>query len=227
MARCRVKRLNSTTILYLATDTGRRDSFSVDLTQSEAVTAPSVKFRLSKPSTRELEAIIRKARSSSAPGPNGVPYKVYKNCPLTSQLLIALLKKVWSTGCVPQDWQVAEGCLIPKISNSKAIGDFRHISLLNVEGKLFFAALARRLQDYLFRNGYINQRIQKGATRGCPGVLEHVASLFTMVSDARKDKKTLHVVFCDIANAFGSVPHRVNLRGASTLSCPPEGLLSA
>ena len=78
-----------------------------------------------------------------------------------------------------------------------------------MEGKHFFATLARRLQDYLSRNGYINQRIQKGATPGCPGALEHVASLFTMVSDARKDKKTLHVVFCDISNAFGSVPHRV------------------
>ena len=34
---------------------------------------------VSPPRWKEVEAVVRKAKASSAPGPNGVPYRVYKN----------------------------------------------------------------------------------------------------------------------------------------------------
>lgn len=42
---------------------------------------PTVDFNVKEPRLSEVEEVVRRARSSSAPGPSGVPYKVYKNCP--------------------------------------------------------------------------------------------------------------------------------------------------
>lgn len=43
---------------------------------------PTKEFDTREPLLKEVQEVVRKARSSSAPGPSGVPYKVYKNCPL-------------------------------------------------------------------------------------------------------------------------------------------------
>ena len=59
-----------------------------------------------------------------------------------------------------RDWNVANGVYIPKEQNSSDIGQFRPISLLNVEGKMFFAVLAKRLTRYLLSNGYVDSAVQ-------------------------------------------------------------------
>lgn len=38
---------------------------------------PSSEFDLSDPKWKEIKEVLRKARTSSAPGPNGIPYIVY------------------------------------------------------------------------------------------------------------------------------------------------------
>ena len=46
-------------------------------------------------------------------------------------------------------WRYVEGVWIPKEEESKNISQFRTISLLSVEGKVFFSIVARHLPDYL------------------------------------------------------------------------------
>ncbi|GFN92422.1 reverse transcriptase [Plakobranchus ocellatus] len=42
---------------------------------------PGIKFDSKHPSLQEVIAVVNKARAKSAPGPNGVPYLLYKRCP--------------------------------------------------------------------------------------------------------------------------------------------------
>ena len=42
---------------------------------------PEVQFDMSELQLKEVREVVRKARASSAPGPSGTSYKVYKNCP--------------------------------------------------------------------------------------------------------------------------------------------------
>ena len=42
----------------------------------------------SEQSFGEVKDVVKKARTASAPGPNAIPYKVYKMCPL-------LLRRLW------------------------------------------------------------------------------------------------------------------------------------
>jgi len=42
---------------------------------------PEVPFDMKEPALYEIKELLKKTRSKSAPGPNGIPYKLYKNCP--------------------------------------------------------------------------------------------------------------------------------------------------
>ena len=58
--------------------------------------------------------------------------------------------------------------LIPKEKDATDISQFQPISLLNVEGKIFFSIIAQRLSTYLERNKYIDISVQKaGIMAGC------------------------------------------------------------
>ena len=64
-------------------------------------------------------------------------------------------------------WFSAEGCFIPKEKNASKMGQFRTISLLNVEGKLFLAVLARRMTNYMLENKYIDISVRREACQEC------------------------------------------------------------
>lgn len=84
--------------------------------------------------------------------------------------------------------------------DSSTISQFRQISLLNVEGKLSSVSV---------KNNLIDTSVQKTEIGGFSGCLEHAKIIWHHVQTAKKEKKDLHVVFLDLANAFGSVPHEI------------------
>ncbi|GFN88311.1 reverse transcriptase [Plakobranchus ocellatus] len=114
----------------------------------------------------------------------------------------------------------AEKVYIPKEQESKLINQFRPISLLNVEGKIFFSVMASRLTKYLTENGYINTSVQKGGIPGVSGCLEHA----TMIWEAIQ-RSTLPLLIDRLRDFFGlnSILHhdikssrRVNIRLVSS-----------
>ncbi|XP_067284127.1 uncharacterized protein [Pseudorasbora parva] len=171
--------------------------------------APTLDFDRKEPSWKEIQEVIKTARASSAPGPSGVPYKVYKNCPKLLHRLWKILKVIWRRGKVAQQWRFAEGVWIPKEEESKTIDQFRNISLLSVEGKIFFSIVARRLTDYLLRNSYIDTSVQKGGIPKVPGCLEHTGVVTQLIREARENKGDLVVLWLDLTNAYGSIPHKL------------------
>ncbi|CAC5423517.1 unnamed protein product [Mytilus coruscus] len=53
---------------------------------------PEQAFDESPPKLKEAVDVIKKGRAASAPGPNGVPYKVYKNCQRITRRLWKLIR---------------------------------------------------------------------------------------------------------------------------------------
>lgn len=170
---------------------------------------PTKDFDNKEPLLREVEEVVRRARSSSAPGPSGVPYKVYKYCPLLLRRLWKILRVIWRRGKVAKQWRFAEGVWIPKEEGSRTIDQFRIISLLSVEGKVFFSIVARRLADFLSSNNYIDTSVQKGGISGVPGCLEHTGVVTQLIREARENNGDLTVLWLDLANAYGSIPHKL------------------
>ena len=137
-----------------------------------------------------------------------MPYKLYKRCPRLLHRLWKILRVIWRRGKVAQQWRFAEGVWIPKEENAKNIEQFRTISLLSVEGKIFFAILSRRLTEFLLKNEYIDTSVQKGGIPKVPGCLEHTGVVTQLIREAREGKGDLAVLWLDLTNAYGSIPHK-------------------
>ena len=58
---------------------------------------------------------------------------------VVAKLLCANIRELWKRNMISDAWREAEGVFIPKEEDAKTVEKFRTISLLNVEGKLFFS----------------------------------------------------------------------------------------
>ena len=123
--------------------------------------------------------------------------------------LTVLLQQVSKKGLVPQEWCLVDGIWIPEEMQLKGITNFRLISLLNVEEEIFFGVLARRMTNFLMSNLYINTSVQKAGIPGFPGCLGHSQMIWNSILSAKRDKTELHVMWLDLANAYGSVLHHL------------------
>eukprot|EP00064_Thunnus_orientalis_P013279 superscaffoldBa00002137_g13316 len=124
---------------------------------------PTKVFDTREPLLKEVQEIVRKARSSYAPGPSGFPYKVYKYCPLLLKRLWKILRVIWRREKVVLQWS----------------------------------------------NNYIDASVQKGGISGVPGCLEHTGVVTQLIREARENKGDLTVLWLDLANAYGSIPHKM------------------
>jgi len=92
-------------------------------------------FNIMPPKLSEVRQVVEMARSSSVPGANGIPYKLYKNYPKVLDMPWYFMRTAWKKQLIQFEWQRAVAVFIPKEVNSKDISQFRNIALLNVEGK--------------------------------------------------------------------------------------------
>ena len=58
-------------------------------------TAPGVPFDLSDMKKKEVDDFVKKARSKSSPGNDGISYKMYKHCPKLRKQLFLLLRHMF------------------------------------------------------------------------------------------------------------------------------------
>ncbi len=82
---------------------------------------PATQFNISGPTLKEVKDTVMAARSSSTPGPSGVPYRVYKQCPKLLVRLWKILKVFRQRGKAAPQWRSAEGIWIPKEENASTI----------------------------------------------------------------------------------------------------------
>ena len=106
-------------------------------------------------------------------------------------------------------WHQAEGCFIPKEENSETLKQFRTIILLNIEGKIFLAVLAKRMTTYMLDNKYIDIAVQNGGVPGVSGCVDHTSVLTQIIREAKEMKGELAVIWLDLAHAYGSMPHKL------------------
>ena len=169
-------------------------------------------FNTSKFNFSVFMRILNSRRNSSSPGINMIPYRVYKKCPQICSFLFKIFGLCLKHCFVPVQCRVATEVYIPKAKppNPINIKDFRPISLLNVEGKLFFSLVSNRLENHIISNNkLINSSIQKGCMEKISGCWEHMSMVWNELKSSKAEHGNLAAVWLDIANAYGSVPHQL------------------
>ena len=75
---------------------------------------PVSPFNTEAPTFKEVQEIVHHKRNAAAPGPNGIPYTVYKKCPSILKKLHEIFLRIWKDGDIPDNWGVGFISLISK-----------------------------------------------------------------------------------------------------------------
>ena len=177
--------------------------FEKDPTKPE----PSVSFPTSLPSRSLFQSNLKKTRNSSAPGPNRIPYLVWKKCPSLQQRLYTVCCKVWKQAQIPSSWRQAIIVLVHKKGDQKNPANFRPIALSNCDSKIFFSLVASVTTTYMRSNNYFDGLTQKGFLPKMSGCVEHASLSWEALRDAKENHRSICFAWLDLKNAFGSIRH--------------------
>ena len=156
-----------------------------------------------------VKATLHKCNLKSSPGPDGIRYGILYHLPSVHHILASLYTTILKIGKPPLAWGESTITLIHKKGPEDDPSNFRMIALSSCIGKLFHLILSRRLTTFLLENKIIDNAVQKAFLPGISGCFEHNTIMQEAIRHARTKKKTLHVTFFDLADAFGSVPHQL------------------
>ena len=79
----------------------------------------------------------------------------------------------------------------------------------------------RLVKHIITNNNLINTSVQKGCMDKVPGCLELMSMALSPLKETRSTKSSLANIWLDIANAYGSIPHRLLFFCFRTLWCWP------
>lgn len=172
---------------------------------------PQKLYNLSIMTEEEHKEYILKRKNSSSPGPNAIPYLVYKKCPYIRRCLYEIHREVWIVGNIPDSWRYGTRILLPKEDGASSLDNFRDINLTNTDCKIFWGIIGQRTMQFLQENKYIDTTLQKGFVSGVSGCIEHTTTVSALLQNAKTHRRSICSTWIDVQKAFGSVNHNLIL----------------
>ena len=173
------------------------------------IPVPVIKdFDMSPIRPRDVRNTLHSKRATSAPGDDGILNGHMKHLDATHHFLATLFSKLLLKTPEPWDgWGDSRICLIHKQGDTSDPSNFRPIALTSTVGKLFHQILANRMSQFLVLNGLIDSSTQKAFLSGISGCQDHNLIMQEILNHCKSNRKTVHVTWFDLEDAFGSVPH--------------------
>ena len=171
---------------------------------------------------RHVREALKNSNQKSSPGPDGVTFEMLYKLTALHKPLATLFNKVLQNGTPPATW----GESIIKLFHKKGLAtnptNFCPIALSNTVAKTFHLILSHTTTKFLTENKHIDPSIQKAFLPGVSGCTEHNCVMSETIKHIKHMKKTLHITFFDLADAFGSLPHDVILMSLQQNHFPQE-----
>ena len=170
----------------------------------------------------EIKHQLRRMPLKSAAGPDGITYEMWKWNPEAEHLLMKVFNICMTNKRIPGQWKESLTILIYKKGDRTVPSNWRPISLQSTIYKIYAAILARGLADWAIANGKINPA-QKGFLpfEGCA---EHSFILRSVIEDSKRRNRNVTIVWLDLKNAFGSVPHNTMWDMMKRIAIPTDFL---
>uniref|UniRef100_A0A670K4W9 Reverse transcriptase domain-containing protein n=1 Tax=Podarcis muralis TaxID=64176 RepID=A0A670K4W9_PODMU len=153
---------------------------------------------------QEIESAIQNMQLGKSPGPDGLTSKYYKTLKeYLTQPLMEVCNQILEGKGAPESWKEAFITLIPKLESEKTqLKNYRPISLLNVDYKIFADILASRLKKVL------NEVIHKDQAGFLPGrhLSDNTRNIIDVLELLQTNMNTKAVlIFIDAEKAFDNI----------------------
>lgn len=154
----------------------------------------------------EVQDVLNKLRLGKASGPNGLNNRILKELAIEiSEPLCAFYNLSLRTGIVPAPYKEGNVCSVLKKDDPSLPSNYRPITLLNSEDKVFERLVFKHLYNHLHGNNILTP-LQSGFTPG-DSTVNQLTYLYNTFCQALDSGKEVRVVFCDISKAFDRVWH--------------------
>src|SRR5437868_254533 len=156
-------------------------------------------------SREEIIETIKKLPNNKSPGLDGLTYEFYK---LTEEHIVPALELIFNqvldTGIMPPSWCKNLIILIPKKSKDLYdINNWRPISLVNCDAKIFMKIIANRLNTICekivpqHQQGFIAKRL----------ITDSALDILTILRNQEDESKNHWMLFVDQQKAFDRISH--------------------
>ncbi|MCG8096458.1 MAG: endonuclease/exonuclease/phosphatase family protein, partial [Candidatus Thiodiazotropha endolucinida] len=154
----------------------------------------------------EVQSTIHTLKVGKACGPDGISNRILKE--LSSELsapFCNLFNQSLRNGIFPTSYKYANVSPVPKKGDLSIVSNYRPISLLNAEAKLFERLVFKHLYNHLQNNNTLSS-LQSGFIPG-DSTVNQLTFLYHTFCEALDAGKEVRAVFCDISKAFDRVWH--------------------
>uniref|UniRef100_A0A670K5X3 Reverse transcriptase domain-containing protein n=1 Tax=Podarcis muralis TaxID=64176 RepID=A0A670K5X3_PODMU len=153
---------------------------------------------------QEIEGAIQNIQLGKSPGPDGLTSKYYKTLKdYLIQPLLEVCNQIMKGKKAPESWKEAFITLIPKVETEKTqLKNYRPISLLNVDYKIFADILANRLKKVL------NEVIHKDQAGFLPGrhLFDNTRNIIDILELLQTNiNRRAVLIFIDAEKAFDNI----------------------
>nr|KAG5689438.1 hypothetical protein BaRGS_012260 [Batillaria attramentaria] len=158
------------------------------------------------PTKTEIIKAIKSLKSGKAAGPDGIPPEALKaDIQTSTDMLHPLLRKIWESESVPQDWKKGHLVKLPKKGDLSSCSNWRGIMLLSIPGKVLTRIILERLKTALDKTlreeqaGFCNDR----------SCTDHIATMRIIIEQSLEWQTPMYSTFVDFQKAFDSVDREV------------------
>ncbi|KAI5721493.1 hypothetical protein M8J77_021497 [Diaphorina citri] len=160
-----------------------------------------------------VEAINRMSMDTSA-GVDGVLMRAVKYDGV-AQILYKIYNRILILGLLPECWKMGRTILLDKGGQVDQLKNWRPITILPVLRRIFEKVVEKKFREFVIIDS--NQR----GFMPMPGCAINLTIVETALEVARKEKKDLVALFCDINQAYNNIGHS-QIRKAILRTNAPE-----
>ncbi|XP_053976399.1 uncharacterized protein LOC128875092 [Hylaeus volcanicus] len=162
-----------------------------------------------------LQTIEKNRNKKSAPGVDGIDYKIIAELPLyMKDHLHKIYEESWNTGEIPPDWRRGEIIMLQK-PGKKA---FRPITLTSCVGKTLERIINNRLQLWLEENQKLENN--QAGFRKNKSTMDNLIRITNEIKHNNREKANTVGIFIDIKGAYDNVNLVKLLHVLRMINCP-------